>query len=41
MAEPVKSNMVFVKEECGGVDIKEELLEEDPLSVEKGNTKKY
>ena len=40
MREPVKKGMVFVKEECGGVDIKEELLEEqDPLSLEKGKTK--
>ena len=37
MAEHVKTEMVFVKEECGGVDVKEELVEEqDPLSLEKG-----
>ena len=35
MAEPVKE-MVFVKEECGGVEVKKELVEEqDPLSLEK------
>ena len=26
MCEPVKKGMVFVKEECGGVEVKEELL---------------
>ena len=37
MAEPVKIEMVFVKEECGGVEVKKELVEEqDPLSLEKG-----
>ena len=34
MAEPVKAEMVFVKEECGGLEVKEELVEEqDPLSL--------
>ena len=37
MAEPVKTEMVVVKEECGVVNIKEEPVEEkDPLSLEKG-----
>lgn len=30
MAEPVKTEMVFVKEECGDVDVKEE---QDPLNM--------
>ena len=35
MGEPVKTEMVFVKGECGGVDVKEELVEEqDPLSLQ-------
>ena len=34
MCEPVKKGMVFVKEECGGLEVKEELVEEqDPLSL--------
>ena len=38
MGEPVETEMVFVKEECGGVDVKEELVEEqDPLSLETGS----
>ena len=38
MGEPVKPEMVFVKEEYGGVDIKEELGEEqDALNFAKGN----
>ena len=37
MGEPVKTEMVFVKEECGGMDVKEELEEEqDPLSILNG-----
>ena len=37
MGEPVKTEMVFVKEECGGVDVKKELVEEeDPLSTSNG-----
>ena len=37
MGEPVKTEMVFVKEECGGMDVKEELGEEqDPLSILNG-----
>ena len=30
MAEPIKTEMVIVKEECGGVDVKEE---QDPLNM--------
>ena len=31
MGEPVKTEMVFVKDECGGIDVKKELVEEqDP-----------
>ena len=30
VAEPVKTEMVFVKEECGDVDVKEE---QDPLNM--------
>ena len=38
MGEAVKTEMVFVKGECGGVDVKEELVEEeDPLSSANGN----
>ena len=37
MSEPVKTEIVFVKDECVTVDVKEELVEEeDPLSFEKG-----
>ena len=37
MAEAVKTEMVFVKEECGAVDIKEEYgQEEDPLWIKQG-----
>ena len=42
MGEPVNTEMVFVKEECGGVDVKEELVEEqDPLSVEGSSILEY
>ena len=37
MGEPIKTDMVFVKEECGCVDLKEEQVEvegQDPLSLE-------
>ena len=38
MSKTVETEMVFVKEECGTVDVKEEPAEEqDPLNVEKGN----
>ena len=38
MTEPVKAEMVFVKVEVGGVDVKEELLEEqDPLKIGDAN----
>ena len=38
MGEPVKTEMVLVKGECGGVDVKKELVEEeDPLSSANGN----
>ena len=37
MGEPVKTEMVFVKEECGCIDIKEVLVEEqDPLNTANG-----
>ena len=40
MTDPVKTELVSVKEECGGVDVKEELVEEqDPLSTAKGKTR--
>ena len=45
MSEPVETEMVFVKEEFGGVDVKKEPDEEqDPLSIAKdyiGNKHKY
>ena len=35
MAGKIKTEMLFVKEEFGGVDVKEELVEEqDPLSLQ-------
>ena len=38
MTELVKTEMVFVKEEGGGVDVKEELVEEqDPLNIGNAN----
>ena len=37
MAGNIKTEMVFVKEECGGVDVKKELVEEeDPLYTANG-----
>ena len=37
MTEPVETEMVFVKEEFGVVDVKKEPVEEqDPLSIAKG-----
>ena len=37
MAEPVKMVMMFVKDECRGIDVKKELVEEqDPLSTSNG-----
>ena len=37
MTEPVEAEMVFVREKCGGVDVKKEPVEEqDPLSIAKG-----
>ena len=42
MGEPVKTEMVFVKEECGGVEVKMELVEEqDPLSLEGSSILEY
>ena len=39
MSEPVKTEMVFVKDECGTVGVKEEPPEEeDPLNLEKGKS---
>ena len=39
MSKTVETEMVFVKEECGTVDVKEEPAEEqDPLNLEKGNS---
>lgn len=38
MSEIVDTEMVFVKEECGIVDVKLELVEdENPLNLEEGN----
>jgi len=38
MAGNIKTEMVFVKEECGGVDVKKELVEEeDPLCTANDN----
>ena len=38
MSDTVKTEMVFVNDECVPVYVKEELVEEeDPLSFEKGN----
>ena len=37
MSETVETATIFVKEECGTVDIKEELVEEeDPLNLDNG-----
>ena len=37
MAGNIKTEMVFVKEECGGVDVKKELVEEEePLCTANG-----
>ena len=42
MSETVETETVYVKEECGAVDVKEEPAEEqDPLKLEKGNSCRF
>ena len=38
MSETIRIETVFIKEESGTVDVKDELVEEkDPLNLDKGN----